>query len=411
MGPHPPSSGLSLCAGAGGLDMGLGLAEPGFHTRCYVEWEEYPRSAIIAAQRSGCFVPAPIWTDLKTFDGRPWRGIIDTVLAGYPCQPFSQAGQRRGEDDPRHLWPDVARIVEEVDPLWVFLENVSGHVSLGAEAVLRTLRDMGYTPAAGLFSAAETGAPHQRLRWFCVAHRDSDQLRADFGKPDATADRRDNTGGRGSVELDDAAGPRRDAARGRPEADSGSGECLPGDRRPELADASGAGPQGRERTRAHAERDRTSAPRSTSERRGLPLFPPGPADAAAWASVLASDPARAPAASRRNLSRAALRAAAVFSPEQAEAVEHRTRDLAGLDFIRAVEWEAHALVEQPEAVADLRQLAAGMAHRTRALRLLGNGVCPISAAHAWRTLAAAHGLGRVDLDPDTGPTETSAIGI
>ena len=167
----PPRYGLSLCSGGGGLDMGLDLAEPGFATACFVEWEEYPRSVLIAAQRAGYFAPAPIWDNVKTFDGRPWRGLCDTVLAGYPCQPFSAAGQRKGEDDPRHLWPDVARIVGEVQPEWVFLENVPGHVSLGLETVLRTLWDMGFTPAVGLFSASEVGAPHERLRVFIVARK------------------------------------------------------------------------------------------------------------------------------------------------------------------------------------------------------------------------------------------------
>jgi site-specific DNA-cytosine methylase len=93
-------------------------------------------------------------------------------ITGYPCQPFSAAGKRGGAADPRHLWPEVARIVRECAPEWVFLENVAGHVTLGLETVLRELWRMGYTPAAGLFSAAEVGAPHQRLRIFILAHTD-----------------------------------------------------------------------------------------------------------------------------------------------------------------------------------------------------------------------------------------------
>jgi site-specific DNA-cytosine methylase len=110
--------------------MGLMLAEPGFHSRAFVEWEEYPRSVLIAAQRAGYFAPAPIWDDLTSFDASPLAGAIDTLLAGYPCQPFSMAGQRRGEDDERHLWPHVARVARELgDGLrWIFLENVAGHV-------------------------------------------------------------------------------------------------------------------------------------------------------------------------------------------------------------------------------------------------------------------------------------------
>ncbi|MGR3557173.1 DNA cytosine methyltransferase [Paracoccus sp. (in: a-proteobacteria)] len=152
--------------------MGLMLAEPGYHTRAFVEWEDWPRSVLIAAQRAGYFASAPIWDDLRSFDAKPFRGAFDTVLAGYPCQPFSAAGKRGGASDARHLWPEVARIIAECRPEWVFLENVAGHVTLGLETVLRELWGLGYTPAAGLFSAAEVGAPHQRLRIFILAHTD-----------------------------------------------------------------------------------------------------------------------------------------------------------------------------------------------------------------------------------------------
>ena len=90
----------------------------------------------------------------------------------YLCQPFSAAGKRGGADDAHHLWPEVARVIRECAPEWVFLENVAGHVSLGLETALREFWGMGYTPAAGLFSAAEVGAPHQRLRIFILAHTD-----------------------------------------------------------------------------------------------------------------------------------------------------------------------------------------------------------------------------------------------
>ena len=78
-----PRHGLSLCAGGGGLDLGLMLAEPGYHTRALIEWEDWPRTVLITAQRAGYFSPAPIWDDLRSFDARPFRGAFDTVLAGY----------------------------------------------------------------------------------------------------------------------------------------------------------------------------------------------------------------------------------------------------------------------------------------------------------------------------------------
>lgn len=118
---------------------------------------------------------APIWDDLSTFDGRPWRGRVDLVTGGYPCQPFSLAGARRGAADPRHLWPHVRRIVEEVRPPLCFFENVPGHVSLGLETVVSDLEGMGYRVAALLLGAADLGAPHRRERLWIMAYRESER--------------------------------------------------------------------------------------------------------------------------------------------------------------------------------------------------------------------------------------------
>ena len=161
--------------------MGLMLAEPEFHTRCFVEREEYPREVLIAAQEAGYLQPAPIWDDVTTFDARPFAGAFDTLLAGYPCQPFSQAGQRKGEDDERHLWPDIERIIKELGPdlRWCFFENVAGHLTLGLETVVRSLRSMGFRVAVGTFSAAEVGATHERLRVFIVAYREGSDRRCE----------------------------------------------------------------------------------------------------------------------------------------------------------------------------------------------------------------------------------------
>jgi site-specific DNA-cytosine methylase len=450
MGIHSrPTNGLSLCAGAGGLDLGLMLAEPGFHTRVWVEFEDYPRQAIIAGQRAGYFAPAPIWNDLKTFDGRPYRRHIDTVLAGYPCQPFSAAGQRKGADDPRHLWPDVARVIREIEPEWVFLENVAGHISLGLESVLRELWDMGYTPAAGAFSAAETGATHERLRVFIVAHRSSERRQQDAGSPfgDEEADGRagrverepdgdheperdgatlahpaiqragkpddaispeprqwsrpafGGCGRRRDGTLDNPAGSRRDGEGIGPSADSEGRERLSGDGRAELvntpslgggegqpepslrsgrdtvastggamADARSAGPQ-RQQSADRDSGERQDAAGSSRSSRRTRLFPPGPADTQGWADALATAPDLAPAAGLADcLAWAGHLAQALEGPEQAQAQSR------------------------------LCLMADGLAARSRALRLLGNGVHPLAAGYAWRSLANAHGLGPLDLE-------------
>lgn len=349
-----PRNGLSLCAGAGGLDMGLMLAEPGFETRCYVEWEEYPRQALVAAMRAGYFAPAPIWDDVTTFDGRPFRGAIDTILAGYPCQPFSLAGKRKGKDDERHLWPDIARIIREIGPRWVFLENVRGHVSQGLETVLRELRDMGWTPSAGLFSAGETGATHERQRIFIVAYADGGHTGSISGRELADAAR-----GFGRIHT-------RQGQEGIRETDAAGSGC-------ELADARGSGPQGSEQPASPRKRHGSAAHGSTAERCRPRLHPPGPADRDGWSAVLSMAPDLAPSVAFGDIAR-------------------RARELAQMV-------EGGELAEA-EAEPALRRMVDGLATRTRSLRLLGNGVHPLAAGYAWRSLSAAHGLRPLDLGAD-----------
>lgn len=165
--------GISLCAGYGGLDLGLHIAEPGYRTVAYVEREAHAAATLVARMADSSLGQAPIWDDLRSFDGRPWRGRLHILTAGYPCQPFSHAGKRRGSDDPRHLWPEVARIIGECGPEWVFCENVEGHIDLGLTDVASCLRELGYTPKAGLFTAREAGASHRRRRIFILAHANS----------------------------------------------------------------------------------------------------------------------------------------------------------------------------------------------------------------------------------------------
>lgn len=164
-------NGLALCAGVGGLELGLRLAiGVDYRTVCYVEREAFSAATIVARMEDEALDRAPIWDDLTSFSGEAWRGSVDIITAGYPCQPFSVAGKQRAEADPRHLWPHVARIIREVEPEWVFLENVANHFRLGFNTVARELREMGYDVAAGVYSAAEVGAPHRRDRLFALAH-------------------------------------------------------------------------------------------------------------------------------------------------------------------------------------------------------------------------------------------------
>ncbi|NEX48189.1 DNA cytosine methyltransferase [Rhodobacter sp. ETT8] len=362
--------------------MGLMLAEPGYHTRAFVEWEDWPRAVLIAAQCAGYFAPAPIWTDLRSFDARPFRGAFDTVLAGYPCQPFSAAGKRGGTGDPRHLWPEVARVIFELRPEWVFLENVAGHVTLGLETVLRELWGLGYTPAAGLFSAAEVGAPHQRLRIFILAHTDEPAPRN--GQLQPGREQRLHPEGRGAGaghhQLVDAQGDGWREGRARAELWLGR-DATPARAGSAMADASRAELEGQFGGKHHPHRRKVPDGHPALPG-GAGLHPPGPGDHDAWRAILAARPDLAPA----------------------------------LGFDDCLAWARH-LATDPEgpvaAAAEpaLRRMADGLAHRARALRLLGNGVHPLAAAHAWRSLAAAHGLGPVDLAADGGRPTPGADGF
>lgn len=167
---HDSLNAIALCAGVGGLEIGLHIAEPNFRTVCFVEWEAFAAATIVARMEDEALDNAPVWDDVTTFDGKPWRGKVHIITGGYPCQPFSFAGLRKGEKDPRHLWPDIKRIINEVEPVWCFFENVEGHLSLGADAVINDLQAMGFTVKAGLFSALETGASQIRRRLFILAH-------------------------------------------------------------------------------------------------------------------------------------------------------------------------------------------------------------------------------------------------
>ena len=161
---------ISFCSGYGGIELGLRLAGLDARTVCYVEIEAFAQANLVAKIEEGKMDAAPIWTDLKTFPARKFSGRIHGIIGGYPCQPFSAAGQRKGAEDPRHLFPYIREHIRTIRPLWCFFENVRGHVSLGLREVKRDLEQLGYTVEAGIFSAEEVGAPHRRERIFILAY-------------------------------------------------------------------------------------------------------------------------------------------------------------------------------------------------------------------------------------------------
>lgn len=163
-------NGVSGCTGAGGLELGLKWTGE-FRPVAYIERDPAQLALLIGAIRRGDLDMAPIWTDFTTFDGKPWRGLVDYFAAGIPCQPHSHAGKRRRGADSRNLWPDAKRIITEMEPWIVIIENVeglyTGESAYGPE-IAADLYDMGYVVVIGYKSAAEVGAPHQRMRTFTI---------------------------------------------------------------------------------------------------------------------------------------------------------------------------------------------------------------------------------------------------
>jgi len=164
---------LALFAGAGGGILGGKLL--GWRTVCAVEWEPYPASVLCARQNDGLLPPFPIWDDVQTFDGKPWAGIVDVVSGGFPCQDISAAGKGAGIDGERSgMWREMARIIHEVRPKFVFVENSPMLTSRGLGTVLGDLAAMGFDARWGVLGANAVGAPHQRERiWIYGSHPSS----------------------------------------------------------------------------------------------------------------------------------------------------------------------------------------------------------------------------------------------
>ena len=171
---------LEMCAGYGGIGLGIkNIFGERLRTIAYCELEGFAQANLISKMEKGLLDAAPIWSDLKTFPYESFHGLVDILIAGYPCQPFSSAGKRAGKEDPRHLWPWIADGIRLLQPTMCFFENVEGHISLGLSTVISDLEELGYKVSWGIFSASECldasgrTAPHQRKRVFIMADNKS----------------------------------------------------------------------------------------------------------------------------------------------------------------------------------------------------------------------------------------------
>lgn len=144
---------ISLCSGIGGIERGVERVFRGARTVCYVEREAFACALLVEKMEAARLDPAPIWTDLLSFDGRPWRGRVDIVTSGIPCQPYSLAGKRAGNSDERALWPELVRIVGECEPAIVFVENTPQFL-WHSEPLWTELGRLGFEAAPPLLSTA-----------------------------------------------------------------------------------------------------------------------------------------------------------------------------------------------------------------------------------------------------------------
>ena len=199
---------LDLFSGIGGMSLAAEWA--GIETVAFCEIEPYCQKVLRKH-----WPHIPIYDDVRQLtrerlekDGVIGNGrTIDIVCGGYPCQPFSVAGKRRGAEDDRHLWPEMFRLIEELRPAWVVGENVAGHVSLGLDDVLSDLESAGYQTRAFVIPAAAVGAPHRRDRVFVVGYTEHD------GSLAAKVGRSTNTSGKYGAEGKDEAGQSARASR------------------------------------------------------------------------------------------------------------------------------------------------------------------------------------------------------
>jgi DNA (cytosine-5)-methyltransferase 1 len=275
---------ISLFSGGAGLDLGIRMAVPGCRVVAYVEREAYACEVLASRMEEGRLDSAPIWTDVTTFDGKPFSGLVDLVFGGFPCQDISVAGKRAGIDGERSgLWSEFARIVREVGPSYVFVENVAALLVRGIDRVLGDLAALGFDAEWEIVSAADAGAVHLRERVFILAH--ARRLGIDGLQPIGLAERsRSPVLGGGSETLGYANGARRQGAW----RDDGS---RPGTGGNALADTDGHGLQGSDVLQQRRPGIRGGSSESVP-------FPPGPDDSEAWRRYLEEHPSLEPALRR-----------------------------------------------------------------------------------------------------------------
>ena len=177
---------IDLFSGIGGFALAANAA--GYSTSVFVEQDDYCCRVLNRHWPS-----VPIIRDIREFDGAKWRGA-DLLTGGFPCQPFSQAGQRRGEQDDRALWKEMFRVINEARPRWVLGENVPGIINMALDQVLSDLAGAGYSTGTVIIPACAVNAPHRRSRCWIMAHASEQRLQGFGGVEGESEERRQESG-------------------------------------------------------------------------------------------------------------------------------------------------------------------------------------------------------------------------
>ncbi len=338
---------LALFAGAGGGILGGKLL--GWTTVCAVEIDPYCQRVLMRRQDDGMLEPFPIWGDITTFDGRPWQNLVDVISGGFPCQDISAAGNGVGITGERSgLWTEMARVIREVRPQHVLVENSPMLTSRGLDVVLGDLANIGYDARWGVFSAAGCGAPHIRKRIWIRAHANSQRQRqhSELHSEPIRSEQQ-------APQRDDAGGLCRDV----PDAD-----CFGGGHESKHVSGCGdspiAGTHGPEKSLADSQ--------STG------LESDGRNESAQLGSAGSGEDV-ADAAGARRTSGAGETGGPLWDGARREESERRGGEGGGIDW-----W-----ITEPA----LGRVAARMAHRVGQLRALGNGQVPAVVRRAWEALA------------------------
>ena len=369
---------LALFAGAGGGILGGHLL--GWQTVCAVEVEDYPRRVLLVRQRDGILPRFPIWDDVCTFDGHPWRGRVDVISGGFPCQDISAAGKGVGIAGARSgLWSEMARIIGEVRPRFVFVENSPMLVRRGLAVVLGDLATLGYDARWCVLGAHHVGAPHRRDRiWILGWHTNGDNADS-FGafrageNPEPCGD-------------GDASNPFGQPLRDEPRR--GSGPCGTG--AAELAD------DGAQDDVAHSQRSERRSPGEQGRRdsahgpdaHGLPQGQETAGGAGASGCMVADPPqhgrntwwARDPSEEPggRELNRGGEQPHDVGNAERVRQLQPQGGEPEERGWTGDAGWWS---VEP-----DVGRVAHGVANRVHRLKAIGNGQVPAVAALAWQVL-------------------------